>query len=163
MAEVHEGVCASHIGGRSLVCKVLRAGFYWPTTRKDCLEYMKKCDKCQVFADFPKASPKQLVTITAPWPFAMWGVDLVGIFQTARSQMKFILVVVDYFTNWIEAEPLATITSSKIVNFYWRMIVCRFGVPRAIVSDNETQFTSNRTIEFVKKWAFRCDFRQLSI
>lgn len=77
--------------------------------------------------------------------------------------MKFILVVVDYFTNWIEAEPLATITSSKIVNFYWRMIVCRFGVPRAIVSDNETQFTSNRTIEFVKKWAFRCDFRQLSI
>ncbi|XP_057444495.1 uncharacterized protein LOC130736721 [Lotus japonicus] len=49
MAEVHERVCSSHIGGRSLAVKVLRAGFYWPTIKKDCLEYVKKCEKCQVF------------------------------------------------------------------------------------------------------------------
>ncbi|XP_057421678.1 uncharacterized protein LOC130715576 [Lotus japonicus] len=51
MFEVHEGVCASHVGGRSLVAKVLRVGFYWPTLRKDCMEYMKKCEKCQVYVD----------------------------------------------------------------------------------------------------------------
>ncbi|XP_057444480.1 uncharacterized protein LOC130736700 [Lotus japonicus] len=47
MTEVHEGVCASHIGGRSLASKVLRAGFYWPTIKKDCAEFVKKCEKCQ--------------------------------------------------------------------------------------------------------------------
>ncbi|XP_057444348.1 uncharacterized protein LOC130736546 [Lotus japonicus] len=55
MAEVHGGVCASHIGGRSLASKVLRAGFYWPTIRKDYAEFVKKCEKCQVFADLPRA------------------------------------------------------------------------------------------------------------
>ncbi|XP_057452608.1 uncharacterized protein LOC130744439 [Lotus japonicus] len=71
MAEVHEVVCASHIGGRSLACKVLRAGFYWPTMLKDCAEFVKKCEKCQMFADFPKAPLEQLATTSAPWPFAV--------------------------------------------------------------------------------------------
>lgn len=66
MSEIHEGVCASHIRGRSLAFKVLRAGFYWLTLRKDCMEFVKKCEKCQVFADLPKAPPGELVTISAP-------------------------------------------------------------------------------------------------
>ncbi|XP_057452361.1 uncharacterized protein LOC130744188 [Lotus japonicus] len=70
MTEVHEGVCASHIGGRLLVSKVLRAGFYWPTTRKDCAEFVRKCEKCQVFANLPRAPPEQLVTIRET-PFRM--------------------------------------------------------------------------------------------
>ncbi|XP_057425872.1 uncharacterized protein LOC130719257 [Lotus japonicus] len=70
-AEVHEGVCSSHIGGRSLAVKVLRAGFYWPTMKKDCLEYVKKCEKCQVFSDLHKAPPEELTTMMAPWPFGV--------------------------------------------------------------------------------------------
>ncbi|XP_057443790.1 uncharacterized protein LOC130735939 [Lotus japonicus] len=89
MVEVHEGVCSSHIGGRSLAVKVLRAGFYWPTMKKDCLEYVKKCEKCQVFSDLHKASPEELTTMMAPWPFAMWGTDILGPFPVAKAQMKF--------------------------------------------------------------------------
>ena len=66
MKEVHEGVCASHIGGVSLAAKVLRAGFYWPTMRKDCLDYVKRCDKCQRFSKHYKASPKELTSILTP-------------------------------------------------------------------------------------------------
>ncbi|XP_057452622.1 uncharacterized protein LOC130744455 [Lotus japonicus] len=86
MIEVHEGVCASHIGGRPVASKVLRAGFYWPTVRKDCAEFVRKCEKCQVFADLPRAPPEQLATISSPGPFAMWGVDLVGPFPTASRK-----------------------------------------------------------------------------
>ena len=46
----------------------------------------------------------------------------------------------DYLTKWAEAEPLATITEQKIHNFVWRAIICRFGIPRALVSDNGKQF-----------------------
>lgn len=138
MSEVHEGVCASHIGGRSLACKVLRAGFYWPTLRKDCMEFVKRCEKCQVFADLPKAPPRELVTMSAPWPFAMWGVDLVGPFPVAKSQMKFILVAVDYFTKWIEAEPLSTVTSARIQRFFYKNVISCYGVPRILITDNGT-------------------------
>ena len=50
------------------------------------------------------------------------------------------VVGVDYFTKWAEAEPLATITKQKVCNFVWRSIICRSGIPRAPVSDNGKQF-----------------------
>lgn len=46
LLEVHEGVCGSHIGGRALAAKLLRAGYYWPTMLQDSSEFVKKCDKC---------------------------------------------------------------------------------------------------------------------
>jgi hypothetical protein len=49
--EVHEGVCGSHIGGRVLAAKLLRAGYYWPTMLQDSSNFVKKCDKCQRFSD----------------------------------------------------------------------------------------------------------------
>ena len=43
MAELHEGICGSHVGGRSLASKVIRAGFFWPTVREDCVRYAQRC------------------------------------------------------------------------------------------------------------------------
>ena len=57
--------------------------------------------------------------------------------------MKYLVVAIEYFTNWIEAEPVAQITAHKIESFVWKNIVCRFGVPKRLVSDNGTQFASH--------------------
>ena len=57
-------------------------------------------------------------------------------------------MTVDYFTKWAEAEPLATITEKKIRNFVWRAIICRFGIPRALVSDNGKQFDNAKFRDF---------------
>ena len=65
-----------------------------------------------------------------------------------KGQCKFIIVAVDYFTKWAEAEPLATITKQKIRNFVWRAIICRFGIPRALVSDNGKQFDNAKFRDF---------------
>ena len=56
--------------------------------------------------------------------------------------MKFLLVAIDYFTKWVEAEALATITKVRIWSFVWKNIICRFGIPRTIISDNGRQFDS---------------------
>ena len=51
--------------------------------------------------------------------------------------VKFLLVVIDYFTKWVQAEALPTITEAKIQNFMWKNIICRFGIPWMIILDNE--------------------------
>ncbi|RDY12063.1 hypothetical protein CR513_03187, partial [Mucuna pruriens] len=146
--EVHEGICGTHIGGRALANKIVRAGYYWPTMRNDCMSFVKKCDKCQRFVEGHKAPPERLHSIMAPWPFHKWGIDILGPFPIAPGQLKFLIVAVDYFTKWVEAELVATISAERIKRFLWKKIVCRFGIPAEVVSDNGTQFTSKVTAEF---------------
>ncbi|KAL0373590.1 UNVERIFIED_CONTAM: hypothetical protein Sradi_3274700 [Sesamum radiatum] len=71
---------------------------------------------------------------------ALWGIDIVGPFPLAAGQRKFLLVAIDYFSKWVEAEPLARITEGEVMKFIWKNIVCRFGIPREIISDNDRQF-----------------------
>ena len=144
MSELHEGICGSHVGGRSLASKVIRAGFYWPSVREDCVRYAQRCKQCQMHADWHKAPPKELRSIYSPWPFHTWGVDILGPFSLAIRQVKYLIVAIKYFTKWIEAEPLAQITAHKVQHFVWKNIVCRFGVPRRLILDNGTQFASQQ-------------------
>ena len=72
----------------------------------------------------------------APWPFAQWGLDILGPFPPGTRQMKFLVVGIDYFTKWVEAKPLANITQQNVKNFIWKNIVYKFGVLRVLISDN---------------------------
>ncbi|KAL0456474.1 UNVERIFIED_CONTAM: hypothetical protein Slati_0986600 [Sesamum latifolium] len=69
-----------------------------------------------------------------------WGMDIVGPFPLAPGQKKFLLVAIDYFTKWVEAEPVACITEGEVMKFIWKNIICRFGLPRELISDNAQQF-----------------------
>ena len=148
LREVHEGICGNHIGARALEGKVLRQGYYWPTIFKDATDLVKKCRICQEHAKISRLPSEPLTSITSPWPFQQWGLDILGPLPIGKGQCKFIIVVVDYFTKWAEAEPLVTITEQKIRNFVWRAIICRFGIPRALVSDNGKQFDNAKFRDF---------------
>jgi len=69
IAELHEGIRGSHVGGRSLASKVVRAGFYWPTVKEDCVRHAQRCKQCQKHADWHKAPLEELRSIYSPWPF----------------------------------------------------------------------------------------------
>ena len=143
MKEVHEGICGNHSGARSLVHKLIRAGYYWPTMLKDTQSYVKACDKCQRFSNLIRQPSEKLSPMTAPWSFAQWGLDIMGPFPMALRQLKFLVVDIDYFTKWVEAEPLATITEKSIRTFVWKNIICKYGIPRVLVSDNGKQFDNS--------------------
>ena len=66
-----------------------------------------------------------------------------GPFLTAVWQLKFLVVGIDYFTKWVEAEALATIMEKNIRSFIWRNIICRYGIPRVLVSDNRKHFDNS--------------------
>ncbi|XP_063942119.1 uncharacterized protein LOC135149915 [Daucus carota subsp. sativus] len=125
LREVHEGVCGQHLGGRALAHKVTRLGFYWPDMLKHAQDYVKRCDRCQRFAPIVRQPPEMLTSINTPIPFAMWGMDILGPFPLASAQRKFLLVAIDYFTKWIEAKPLAKITTKQVAQFVWENIICR--------------------------------------
>ncbi|XP_013614957.1 PREDICTED: uncharacterized protein LOC106321189 [Brassica oleracea var. oleracea] len=112
MAETHEGAAGNHSGGRALALKVKNLGFYWPTMNADCETYVRKCDKCQHHASTLHSPTEFLHTLTAPYPFMRWGMDIIGPMPASR-QKKFILVLTDYFTKWVEAEAYASITDKE--------------------------------------------------
>ncbi|KAL0451562.1 UNVERIFIED_CONTAM: Retrovirus-related Pol polyprotein from transposon gypsy [Sesamum latifolium] len=137
LREIHKGSCGNHSGGRSLAQKVIRQGYFWPTLVKNAMEFARKCESCQRFASLihTPATPMEPVRIACP--FDQWGIDILGPFPLAVAQKKFIVVVVEYFTKWVEAEALAKITEKEMINFIWKNIICRFDIPRIMISDNE--------------------------
>ena len=70
LREIHEGACGNHSGARSLIHKVVRAGYYWPTIQADANAYVKVCDQCQRFSNIPRQPLEYLTPMTAPWPFS---------------------------------------------------------------------------------------------
>ena len=114
---------------------------------KDAQAYVKLCDKCQRFSNFIRQPFEELTPMTAPWPFTQWGLDIMGPFPTAVRQLKFLVVGIDYFTKWVEAEALASIMKN-IRSFVWRNIICRYGIPKVLVSDNGKQFDNSAFRDF---------------
>ena len=151
MREVHEGIYGNHSGARSLVHKLVRAGYYWPTMQKDAISYTRACDKCQRFGNLIHSPPETLTPMTAPWPFTQWGLDIIGPLPVGRRQLKFLVVGIDYFTKWVEVEPLVTITEKNVRGFVWKAIICRFGIPRVFISDNGRQFDNSPFREFYEE------------
>ncbi|KAM2227872.1 hypothetical protein ACFXTI_014636 [Malus domestica] len=76
--EIHEGVCGDHPGSRFLAHKAFCQGYYWPTLHQDAIRMSRSCDKCQRYVTIPHSPPKPLTPMISPWPFAQWGLDLIG-------------------------------------------------------------------------------------
>ncbi|XP_074288517.1 uncharacterized protein LOC141613672 [Silene latifolia] len=109
ICDIHSGDCGNHTGGRSLSNKTLRQGYFWPTTRKDAIDYVKKCEECQRHAPVSHQSAEYMHPIISPWPFMKWEMDIVGPLPRASGNRAYVLAMTDYFSKWIEAEAFPQI------------------------------------------------------
>ncbi|KAJ0453964.1 putative nucleotidyltransferase, Ribonuclease H [Helianthus annuus] len=146
--EIHEGICGIHFGPRMVVAKIMSAGYYWPGMHVDAMKEIRKCDSCQRHSPKTLRPKNDLIPVSTAWPFQQWGIDMVGPFPDAPGAVKFIIVAVDYFTKWVEAKALASTIAMIVRKFIWEYIICRFGLPLKIVTDNGTNFAS----EDLRKW-----------
>ena len=142
LAELHEGICGNYPCGRTLAHRAHTQGYYWPTMKSDAADYVRKCDRCQRQAPILKSMAQDLMSISSPWPFTQWGIYIVRPLPIASALKKLLLVATDYINKWIEAEAFVSIKDKEVTQFIWKNIVCRFGIPRTIVSDNGPQFDS---------------------
>ena len=111
--------------------------------QKDTQSYVKACGRCQHFSKVIKKLSKQLTPMDALWPFAQWGLNIIGPFPIVVRQLKFLVVGIDYFTKRVEVGPLATIMEKNVRNFVCKSIICRFKICRVLVSDNGKQFDND--------------------
>jgi hypothetical protein len=102
---------------------------------------------CQYFAKQKHVPSQELQTIPITGPFAIWGLDLVGKPTPAPGAFDHLFVMVDKFTKWIEAKPVAIASSEAAVKFI-KEIANRYGVMNTIITDNSTQFTGRVFINF---------------
>ncbi|CAL9019858.1 unnamed protein product [Prunus brigantina] len=136
LCKIHDGECGNHAGGRSLAQKALSIGYFWPTMRQDSTEYAQRCDRCQRYKPVPGLPAEEYHPQNSPWPFMQWAIDLVGPMPTAPAHKEMMIVATDYFTKWIEAEALSSTKEADVERFIWKNIICRFGCPQSIVTDN---------------------------
>ncbi|GJY34092.1 reverse transcriptase domain-containing protein [Tanacetum coccineum] len=137
------------IGNYTIEDGVLYRKSYLVPLMRDARELIRVCDDCQAHAAVPRLPKADMISVTSAWPFMKWGMDIVGPLPEGPGRVKYLIVAIDYFTKWMEAKPLATITGKQVVNFAYNNIVCMFGIPATIVTDNETQFVNDP----FKKWA----------
>nr|AAS75250.2 putative polyprotein [Oryza sativa Japonica Group] len=147
LKDIHSGICGNHAAARTIVGKAYRQGFFWPTAVSDADKIVWTCEGCQFFARQIHLPAQELQTIPLSWPFAVWGLDMVGPFKRAVGGYTHLFVAIDKFSKWIEAKPVIMITADKARDFFSN-IVHRFGVPNRIITDNGTQFTRGAFKDF---------------
>jgi hypothetical protein len=86
LREIHQGERGHHASSRALVAKVFRHGFYWPTALQEVEDLVQKCNGCQRYAHQIHQPASALKTIPITWPFAIWGLDMVGAFKPTREK-----------------------------------------------------------------------------
>jgi transposase InsO family protein len=157
LQEIHSGACGHHAAPRALVGNAFRQGFYWPTAVADATRIVRSCRGCQFHARRTHLPAQTLQTIPITWPFVVWGLDLVGPLQKAPGGFTHLLAAIDKSSKWIEVRPLTSIGSEQAVAFFTN-IIHRFGVPNSIITDNGTQFTGKKFLDFCEGHHIRVDW-----
>ncbi|XP_028115623.1 uncharacterized protein LOC114313435 [Camellia sinensis] len=137
--KIHDGICGSHIGDRSLAYRANSQGLL-VAVHAGAYKYVCKCEKCQKLAHQIHQPDKELLLLTSPWPFALRGQDIVGPLPAVLGNRKFFSSATDYIAKWVEAEPLPTIKEKDVKKFVWPNVITHFGIPKTLISDNSTQF-----------------------
>ncbi|XP_059649894.1 uncharacterized protein LOC132295604 [Cornus florida] len=113
LRQIHDGDCGNHSGGRSLAHKVLTQGYLWPYLSWNAEEYTRRCDKCQRHGPMKHQSAEDLHAMANPWPFAQWGIDMVGSLPKTVEQKEYVLLATDYYNKWVEAEAYSSVTHEQ--------------------------------------------------
>lgn len=149
LKEAHE---PSHMGGAKLYDQLMTLGYYWPTMEADSIGHVKKCKACQVHGNMVHAPSVSLQSLSTPYPFHTWAFDLVGKISPASHGRAFIIVATELYTKWAEAIPLRRVTAQVVTQFLKEYIICRFGIPKVILTDNGKQFVCKEMALLMDKY-----------
>jgi len=151
----HDEPCSGHFVDKRKAYKILYLGYYWPSLFKDTKEYVRRRDSCQRVRKPTLSNEIPLQPQVLIEPFKKWALDFIGPINPPSKHKKYILVCIDYVTKWVEAKALLSTTENSVFNFLYEDIFTRFGVPRKIVIDEGSQFTSNMMEKLMEEYKIK--------
>nr|GEW01894.1 reverse transcriptase domain-containing protein [Tanacetum cinerariifolium] len=146
----HEGPTGGYHGANFTAKKVFDAGFFWPTIYWDAHELVTRCDTCQRQGKISQRDEMPQNAIQVCEIFDVWGIDFMEPFPSSRGN-KYILMVVDYLSKWVEAKTLPTNDARVVVKFL-KSFLARFETRRAIISDRGTHFCNEQFAKVMLKY-----------
>ena len=120
--------------------KILRAGYFWSSIFKDCVNAVKNCHPCQVITCNMHSHPISLHLIITVDPFTKWGLDFMDCNPALAGGHHHIIVAVDYFTKWAEAMPTVKSNGETAAHFVFNQIITRFSILKELVTDHGRHF-----------------------
>ena len=148
MEMAHNIPLAGHLGKKKTTDRVLQR-FYWPTLHRDIAEFCRTCESCQT-ASGRRAVRAPLIPLPIiSQPFERIAMDIVGPLPKSRQGNRFVLVICDYATRYPEAIPMKHVDAGSVAEELIK-VFSRVGVPREILTDQGTNFTSQLLIELYR-------------
>ncbi|XP_015072426.1 uncharacterized protein LOC107016482 [Solanum pennellii] len=136
LEEVHAGMCGTHMNGFTLAKKILRAGYFRMTMETIVFDLSK-----------------DVINVRTWRSDQTWGMDVIGPIDPAASNgHRFILVAIDYFTKWVEAASYKAVTKKVVTDFVRNNLICRFGVPESLITDNGENLNSHLMKEICEQF-----------
>lgn len=147
----HDNPLSGHLGKFKTLMRLLEFA-YWPSIRTDVWQHCRNCQKWKQHKPTNLKPAGALQSVPLVEPGYMLGMDIMGPFPRSTRQNEYLLVIVDYFSKWVEVFPMRAAKSATIVRILREEIFTRWGTPAFIVSDRGTQFTSNILDQVCKQW-----------
>jgi hypothetical protein len=138
----HSEAYGGHFSIKKTAAKILQCGFYWPTLFKDTNDFCRTYERCQKLGAISRRNMMPLNPILIIEIFNCWGIDFMGPFPSSFGNL-YILVAVDYVSKWVEPVACKKNDHRTVIKFLKENVLSRFGTPRAIISDQGTQFVTN--------------------
>ncbi|RDX84627.1 Retrovirus-related Pol polyprotein, partial [Mucuna pruriens] len=154
--KVHEGTFGTHTNDLALAQKILKVGYYWTKMESDCYQHVKRCMNCQIYIDNIHAAPFVLHNLTSPWPFSMWGLDIIGLIEPKASNgHRFIPVAIVYFIKWVEVASYPSVKRNIVVKFIKKDIICQYGLLAHIITNNGTNLNNKMMTKLCEQFKIR--------
>jgi hypothetical protein len=147
VAKYHEAY--GHAGYKTML-KLLIPRAWWPSLRLDIKQWLSTCPSCQVNSRRTRAHQDEMHPLKVPTAFDRWHLDFLDLPTTIKNN-RWLLVGVDYATNWPVARAVPVASKEAVADFIYEEIVMNFGVPSEIVTDRGANFTSELVKEYLKR------------
>ena len=141
LSQLHSQASSGHMGVRRTIARVRRR-YYWTGYKSDISDWCSKCEVCQKRKGPPKRHRAPMHTYVVGVPFERIALDITGPLPETEKGNKYVLVISDYFTRWVEAFPIPDIEAKTVAEVLLHGFISKYGVPKQIHSDQGAQFES---------------------
>ena len=140
-SQIHSQKWSGHFGVKRTIGRMRRRG-YWVGYKSDITNWCQNCPQCQKRKSPNKKAHHPMRQYLVGAPMERVAVDILGPLPESNLGNKYICIVSDYFTKWVEAFPMPNQEAETIAKELVDKFFSRFGIPLSIHSDQGAQFES---------------------